>query len=46
MKRRSSTTGLNVEASYVINNTMDMLSNPDCGTDMRAVGTYNRRVAL
>ena len=44
MQRGSATTGLIVEASYVIQEMMGVLSDPEHGAAMRIVGTSTRRV--
>ena len=44
MQRRSEITGLVVEDLRVLHKTVGMLSDPERGADMRAVGTDARRV--
>ena len=46
MRRRSATTGLIVEASYVIHGMVGVLSDSKCGVAMHASGTDARAVAL
>ena len=46
MQRRSATTRLIVDASLVIQETVGVLSDPECGAAMRASGTAARSVAL
>ena len=45
MRRRSATTGLFVEASRVLQETVGVLSYLERGTSMRASGTDSRMVA-
>ena len=45
MQRRSATTGLIIEASCVLKETVRVLSEPERGTAMLALGTASRRVA-
>ena len=45
MQRRSATTGLIVYTSYVLQNTVGVLSDPEWGADMFASGQSSRRVA-
>ena len=41
----SATTGLIVESLRMLHKTVSVLSNPQCGTAMRAAGTSSMRVA-
>ena len=45
IRRRSATTGLIMEASRVLKDTVGVLSEPERGAAMRAFGTSLRRVA-
>ena len=45
MWRRSATTGLVMEASHVLQETVGVLSEPERGAAMRSLGTASRRVA-
>ena len=45
MRRRSVPTGLIIEASCVLQEIVDVLSEPEYGAAMRALGTASRRVA-
>ena len=45
MRRKSATTGLIVEASRVIQETVGVLSKTERGAAMQALGTASRRVA-
>ena len=44
MRRRSATTGLIMEASHVLQETVCVLSEPERSAAMRALGTASRRV--
>ena len=46
MQRSSTTTGLIVEASHVLHETVGVLSDRKCGAAVHAVGTATRKVAL
>ena len=46
MRRRSATTGLMVDASCVLHNTVVVLSKPERGASMRDSGNAVRRVIL
>ena len=45
MRIRSATTGLIMEASFVLQETVGVLSEPERGAAMLALGTASRRVA-
>ena len=44
MHRRSTNTGSIMEASYMLQETLGVLSEPERGATMRALGTASRRV--
>ena len=45
MRRRSATTGLIIEASHMLQETVGVLSEPERGAAIQAMGTALRRVA-
>ena len=45
MRRRSATTGLIIDALLVLQETVGVLSEPECGAAMRSLGTTSRGVA-
>ena len=45
MRRRSATTGLIMEASRMLQEKLGVLSEPECGAAMQALGDPSRRVA-
>ena len=45
MQRRSAITGLILEDSHMLQETVGVLSEPECGAAMQVLGTASRRLA-